>query len=73
MDKKKLNQHGNDVILEYFVASSSHIIWCGMLETSMFVYKIKIRKLIVGLFYGVMNFELCIGYYYTVNRISSSM
>lgn len=53
MDKKKLNQHGNDVILEYFVVSSyiySHSVWCGMLETSLFVYKIKIRKLIVGFF-----------------------
>lgn len=62
MDKKKLNQHGNDVILEYFVVSSSHSIWCGMLETSMFIYKIKIRKLIVGFFYEVMNFEMCAGY-----------
>lgn len=62
MDKNKLNQHGNDVILEYSVVSSSHSVQCGMLETSLFVYKIKIRKLIVGFFSEVINFEMCIGY-----------
>lgn len=61
MDKKKLNQHGSDVILEYFVVSSSHSVWCGMLETSL-IYKIQVRKLIVEFFYKVMNFEMCVGY-----------
>lgn len=48
MQLKKLKQHGNNVILEYFVLSYYvyfHTIWCDMLQNSMLAYKIRIGKL----------------------------